>query len=92
METQFGKWASWREAVKKSYKEKASGRLTEIKMKHSAKVFLAALAIVFAIQVTFDLNDYSNDPGIVFMLRVFIACLLAAAFTFFWGESKKRHP
>jgi hypothetical protein len=59
-------------------------------MRYKLKVFLAALALVFVAQVTFGLNDYSSDSGVVFMLRLFIGCLVAAAFTFFWGEFNKR--
>ncbi|MFZ0296454.1 MAG: hypothetical protein WAL52_22770 [Candidatus Sulfotelmatobacter sp.] len=58
-------------------------------MKYKLKVFLAALALVFVTQVTFGLNDYSNDPGVVFVMCLFIGCLVAAVFTFFWGEFRK---
>lgn len=57
--------------------------------KFKLKMFLAVLAVVFAGQVTFGLND-NYDAGAAFNLRLFIGCLVAAAFTFFWGLVKNR--
>lgn len=59
-------------------------------MNYKLKVFLAALAVAFATQVTLRLNDYYDDVVVTTALRLLIGALAAAAFTFFWGEFKNR--
>jgi hypothetical protein len=50
---------------------------------------LAALALVFAIQVMFDIQNASSDAGTVFVSRLFVSALIAAAFTFLWNHFQK---
>jgi hypothetical protein len=52
--------------------------------KYKAKVFLASLCIIFAIQVLFKIEyEYTSDSN--FVIRLVVASLLSIGFTFFWG-------
>jgi hypothetical protein len=56
---------------------------------NNTKVFLAVLALVFALQVIFDIQaDY--DQGKAFLLRLFTSALIAGAATFFWNQFRPK--
>jgi hypothetical protein len=56
--------------------------------KSKLKLFLASLSVMFAVQVTFEL-DSDYDGATVFLKRLFVGSLVAAAVTFFWGKFRK---
>jgi hypothetical protein len=58
-------------------------------MKITTKFFLAVLALVFAVQVIFDIQgDYNSEKA--FLARLFTSALIAAACTFFWNQFRPK--
>ncbi len=60
-----------------------------MKIGNNAKVFLAILSLVFALQVIFDIQaDY--DEGKAFILRLFTSALIAGGATYFWNQFRSK--
>ncbi len=60
-----------------------------MKLGNNARVFLAVLALAFALQVTFDLNSDWQDPLKTFLQRLGVSMLIAVAVAFFWGQFRR---
>lgn len=53
---------------------------------YNTKVFLAVLALVFALQIIFNIPKADYDEDKAFFLRLFTSALIAGAATFFWNQ------
>ena len=63
-----------------------------MKNTNNIKFFLAVLALVFALQVMFDIQSDWNVPEKAFLNRIVTSALIAAAGTFFWNQFRPKKP
>ncbi|HXY13348.1 MAG TPA: hypothetical protein VEI26_02490 [Terriglobales bacterium] len=63
-----------------------------MKLTTNVKFFLAIVAIVFALQVMFDIQAELFNPGEAFLNRITTAALIAAGVTFLWNQFRPKKP